>query len=63
MASGLYSINRHAVSSIDFASGFTAGSMVLVGKAKLNGGTGVNTADQDIPGLDLLNRRSRIACG
>lgn len=37
VASGAYSINLNATSSINFSSGFTAGSMALLGGAKLNG--------------------------
>jgi hypothetical protein len=36
VASGLYTIVTNAASSIDFSNGFTSGSVVLVGRAKLS---------------------------
>ena len=37
VANGLYTIDLGGVSSINYGSGFTAGGMVLIGNAKLNG--------------------------
>jgi len=38
ISSGLYTIVQNAASSINFGTGFTAGAMAFVGRAKLNGG-------------------------